>query len=62
MVKLKKTVFRQNILDQLNNLKVNNPKQYLKLVAELKELESSSSSNSDCVSAQERINHFSMLL
>ena len=62
MVKLKKTVFRQNILDQLNNLEVNNPKQCWKLVAELKELESSSSSNSDFVSVQEWINHFSKLL
>ena len=62
MVKLKKPVFRQNILDQLNDLEVNKPKQYWKLVAELKEVKSSSSSNSDCVSAQELINHFSKLL
>ncbi|MEW8544065.1 MAG: reverse transcriptase family protein [Candidatus Thiodiazotropha sp.] len=62
MVKVKKRVFRQNILDQLNNLEENNPKQYWKLVAELKELESSSSNNSNCVSAQEWINHFSKLL
>ena len=55
-------MFRQNILEQLNNLEVNNPKQYWKLVVEVNELESSSSSNSDCVSVQEWINRFSKLL
>ena len=34
----------------------------MKLVSELKELESRSSSNSDCVSAEEWTNHFSKLL
>ena len=62
MVKFKKKKFRQNILDQLNNLEENNPKHYWKLVSELKELESHSSSNSDCVSAEEWTNHFSKLL
>ena len=62
MVKFKKKEFRQNILDQLNNLEENNYKQYWKLVSELKELESRSSSNSDCVSAEEWTNHFSKLL
>ena len=62
MGKFKKKEFRQNILNQLNNLEENNPKQYWKLVSELKELESRSSSNSDCVSAEEWINHFSKLL
>ena len=38
MVQLKKTVVRQNILDQLTNLEVNNPEQHWKLAAELKEL------------------------
>ena len=62
IVKFKKKEFRQNILDQLNNLEENNPKHYWKLVSELKELESRSSSNSDCVSAEEWTNHFSKLL
>ena len=55
MVKFKKKEFRQNVLDQLNNLEENNPKQYWKLVSELKELDSRSSSNSDCVSSEEWI-------
>ena len=62
MVKAKKKVFRQSILDQLNSLEEKNPNQYWKLVAELKELESCPSSNSDCISAQDWINHFSRLL
>ena len=45
MVKFQKNGFLQNILDQLNNLEENNPQQYWKLVSELKELESRSSSN-----------------
>ena len=49
-------------MDQLNNLEENNPKQYWKLVSELKELESHSSSNSDCVSAEEWTNLFRKLL
>ena len=36
MVKAKKKVFRQSILDQLNSLEENNPNQYWKLVAELR--------------------------
>ena len=46
----------------MNNLEENNPKQYWKLVSELKELEYRSSSNSDCESVEERINRFSKLL
>ena len=38
MVKIKKKEFRQSILNQLNNLEESNPKQYWKLVSELKEL------------------------
>ena len=34
MVKIKKKEFRQSILNQLNNLEENNPKQYWKLVSE----------------------------
>ena len=62
MLKIKKKRVSAKYLDQLNNLEENNLKQYWKLVSELKELESSSSSNSDCVSAEEWIHHFSKLL
>ena len=62
MVKNKKKEFLQSILNQLNNLEENNPKQYWKLVSELKELESSGSCESKCLSAQEWIDHFSHLL
>ena len=46
----------------MNDLEENNPKHYWKLVSELKELESRSSNNSDCISAEEWTNHFSKLL
>ena len=37
LVKFKKKEFRQNILNQLNHLEENNPRQYWKLVSELKD-------------------------
>ena len=62
LVKFKKKEFRQNILNQLNNLEENNPKQYWKLVSELKELDSNNSCESECLSAQEWVDYFSNLL
>ena len=60
--KKKKKEFRQNILSQLNNLEENNPKQYWKLVSELKELESNKTCESECLSAKEWVDYFSNLL
>ena len=62
LVKFKKKEFRQNILNQLNNLEENNPRQYWKLVSELKDLESNKSCESECLSAQEWVTYFSDLL
>ena len=62
LVKFKKKELRQNILNQLNNLEENNPKQYWELVSEPTELNSNNSCDSECLSAQEWVDYFGYLL
>ena len=45
MVKYKKRLFKQAILDQLNGLSERNSKQYWQLVNEIKELKNQSSNS-----------------
>ncbi|MES9993748.1 MAG: reverse transcriptase family protein [Candidatus Thiodiazotropha sp.] len=61
-VKLKKKIFKQNILDQLNDVSERNPKEYWRLVRDLKELENQSSKTNSPISPEEWIRHFSELL
>lgn len=55
-------MFRQNILDQLNDLSDRNPSQYWNLIKQLKELDADSPSSKTYVSPEEWLNHFSKLL
>lgn len=62
IIKRKKRMFRQNILDQLNDMSDNNPKQYWKLIKELKELDSNSGNGTSPITPEEWFKHFSKLL
>ena len=62
MAKRKKQLFKQFILDQLNDLSDGNPKQYWQLVKSLKDLENQSSSNGPPITPEEWIKHFKELL
>ena len=62
LAKHKKQLFKQFILDQLNDLSDGNPKQYWQLVKSLKDLENQSSSNGSPITPEEWIKHFKELL
>ena len=62
LIKTKKKMFKQHILDQLNDMTDNNPKRYWNLVKELKELDANSVNGTNPVSPEDWLKHFSKLL
>ena len=55
-------MFKQHILDQLNDMTDNNPKRYWNLVKELKELDANSVNGTNPISPEDWLKHFSKLL
>ena len=57
-----KKSFKQQILDQLDNMSDSNPKRYWSLVKELKEIDANSVTGTNPISPEDWLKHFSKLL
>ena len=62
LIKTKKKSFKQQILDQLDNMSDSNPKRYWNLVKELKEIDANSVTGTNPISPEDWLKHFSKLL